>query len=118
MKFPRAQYRRISGSGTMKKPATDRLAAHLAVRDLKAQDSLRDRVLAATHKGPRGGGSWDLLGLARETDAKVADLEAAIAALRVSGFDVDVAEGTVQRQHIAPSGAVSHLWRLKEGGWI
>jgi hypothetical protein len=79
---------------------------------------LKQRVLAATRKEPPGGGSWDLLGLARLTDAKVSDLEGAIAALRAENYDLDIRDGVVQRAHVAPSGAESHFWRLQEGGWV
>lgn len=89
----------------------DEIAEHAA-------GDLKKRVLAATKKGPPGGGAWDLLGLARLTDARVSDLEAAIAQIHDDGFDLKVDGGVVQRDHVAQSGVVSHLWRLREGGWV
>jgi hypothetical protein len=82
------------------------------------QEGLKKAVLEATKKGPEGGGHWDLLALARATDAKISDLEGAIAILRTEGFDVEVREGRVVRDHEARAGQVSHFWRIRDGKWI
>lgn len=83
-----------------------------------SEGPIKQRILAATKKGPPGGGAWDLLNLCRVTDTKVADIEQAVAALNREGYDLDVREGAVHRAAEAAPGTVSHFWRLKEGGWV
>lgn len=96
----------------------DKVRSRLESEERRHAADLKARVLKATKKGPPGGGEWDLLALARTTDAKIADLEAAVATLKAEGFDVEIREGHVRRDHDARGGRITHIARLDAGGWV
>lgn len=79
---------------------------------------LKSAVLKVS-KRVRSEGELSLLDLSRSLDAKVSDVEAAIAALYDEGYEVRTTDGILKRHYEPPRGSLtSHIARLQDGGWI